>query len=98
MSVLTRREQRLIQFYRGEADVMDGEPDKHAALAETVRAPRAERFEMEGLSVAIVRKADLIALKERAAVDPAPRKSKRLRDQADIELLRGDVPDPDEGW
>ncbi len=59
---------------------------------------RAERFEIEGLSVAIVRKADLIAMKERAAEDPARRKSKRLRDQADVELLRGDVPDPDEGW
>jgi hypothetical protein len=59
---------------------------------------RAERFEVEGVSVAIVRKDDLIAMKERAAADPARRKSRRLRDQADVELLRGDVPDPDEGW
>ena len=59
---------------------------------------RAERFDVEGLSVAIVRKADLIAMKERAAADPTRRKSKRLRDRADVELLRGDVPDPDEGW
>jgi hypothetical protein len=45
-----------------------------------------------------VRKEDLITMKRRAADDPARRKSKRLRDQADIELLLGDVPDPDEGW
>lgn len=59
---------------------------------------RAERFDMQGISIAIVRKDDLIAMKERAGADPARRKSKRLRDQADAELLRGDVPDPDEGW
>jgi hypothetical protein len=50
------------------------------------------------MPVAIVRKSDLIAMKERAAADPALRRSKALRDQADIALLRGDVPDPDEGW
>lgn len=59
---------------------------------------RAERFEVSGVSVAIVRRDDLIAMKERAAADPARRQSKRLRDQADVALLRGDVPDPDEGW
>lgn len=59
---------------------------------------RAERFQVGDTSVAIVRKADLIAMKERAAADPARRRSKALRDQADLELLRGDVPDPDEGW
>jgi hypothetical protein len=59
---------------------------------------RAERFTAVGTSVAIVRKEDLIAMKQRAAADPARRKSKALRDQADVELLRGDVPDPDEGW
>jgi len=37
-------------------------------------------------------------MKERAAADPARRCSKALRDRADAELLRGDVPDPDEGW
>jgi hypothetical protein len=41
---------------------------------------------------------DLIAMKERAAADPATRRSKALRDAADAALLRGDVPDPDEGW
>jgi hypothetical protein len=63
-----------------------------------VMIERAERFDVGGVRVAIVRKDDLITMKERAAGDPARRKSKRLRDQADIELLRGDVPDPDEGW
>jgi len=59
---------------------------------------RAERFDISGIPVAVVGKADLIAMKRRAAGDPARRKSKRLRDQADVELLLGDVPDPDEGW
>ncbi|HEU4618028.1 MAG TPA: nucleotidyl transferase AbiEii/AbiGii toxin family protein [Gammaproteobacteria bacterium] len=59
---------------------------------------RAERFDVAGTTVVIVRKEDLIAMKRRAAGDPARRKSKRLRDQADVELLLGDVPGPDEGW
>ncbi len=59
---------------------------------------RAEPFVLEDTSVPLVARADLIAMKERAAADPQRRKSKRLRDQADVELLRGDVPDPDEGW
>lgn len=59
---------------------------------------RAGNIEIAGTSVRIVTKADLIASKERAANDPARRRSKALRDQADIELLRGDVPGPDEGW
>jgi len=59
---------------------------------------RAERFEVGGASVCIVTRDDLVAMKERAAADPTRRKSKRLRDQADIEMLRGDVADPDEGW
>ena len=59
---------------------------------------RAERLRVAGVDVPIVRKDDLIAMKERAAADPARRCSKALRDRADAELLRGDVPDPDEGW
>ena len=59
---------------------------------------RAERFEVGGASVCIVTRDDLVAMKERAAADPTRRKSKRLRDQADIEMRRGDVADPDEGW
>jgi hypothetical protein len=58
----------------------------------------SDRIDVAGTEVRIVRKADLIEMKRRAAADPARRKSKALRDQADIELLLGDVPDPDEGW
>ncbi len=59
---------------------------------------RAESVEIGGQSVRVVTKDDLIATKERAAQDPARRRSNALRDAADIEMLRGDVPDPDEGW
>ncbi|TFG96194.1 MAG: hypothetical protein E4H11_03795 [Myxococcales bacterium] len=59
---------------------------------------RAEPLEMAGISIRVVTTDDLIAMKERAAADPARRRSKALRDQADVALLRGDVPDPDEGW
>jgi hypothetical protein len=59
---------------------------------------RAERVEIGGASIPLVQKTDLIEMKRRAAADPARRRSKRLRDEADVELLRGDVPDPDEGW
>jgi len=59
---------------------------------------RAEPLDVSGVRVRVVTTADLIAMKERAAADPARRRSKALRDQADIALLRGDVPDPDEGW
>lgn len=59
---------------------------------------RAEPLSFGGESVPLVTRADLIVMKERAAADPERRKSKRLRDRADVELLRGDVPDPDEGW
>lgn len=37
-------------------------------------------------------------MKRRAAADPARRRSKALRDQADVALLEGDVPDESEGW
>jgi hypothetical protein len=59
---------------------------------------RAEPIDVASLRIRVVTTADLIAMKQRAATDPARRRSKALRDQADIELLRGDVPDPDEGW
>jgi len=59
---------------------------------------RAEIVEAGATPVRVVTKTDLIAMKERAAADPARRRSKALRDQADVALLRGDVPDPDEGW
>ena len=37
-------------------------------------------------------------MKERAAAEPGRRRSKVLRDQADTAMLRGDIPQPDEGW
>ncbi|HSJ98778.1 MAG TPA: nucleotidyltransferase, partial [Myxococcota bacterium] len=59
---------------------------------------RAERLEVGGVVVRVVTTEDLVAMKQRAAADPAQRRSKALRDEADVALLRGDVPDPDEGW
>lgn len=59
---------------------------------------RAEPLELGGVHVRVVTTEDLVAMKERAAADPARRRSKALRDQADVAMLRGDVPDPDEGW
>ena len=59
---------------------------------------RAEGLDVGAVRIRVVTTADLIAMKERAASDPAQRRSKALRDQADVALLRGDVPDPDEGW
>ncbi len=59
---------------------------------------RAEAMQFGELIVRVVTKRDLIELKRRAANDPSRRRSKALRDQADIALLEGDVPDPDEGW
>src|SRR5262245_10886028 len=59
---------------------------------------RAEDLRVGTLTVRVVTTADLIAMKERAAADPARRRSKALRDAADVALLRGDVPEPDEGW
>ena len=59
---------------------------------------RAEPITVAGMMIRVVTTTDLIAMKERAAADPARRRSKALRDAADAALLRGDVPDPDEGW
>jgi hypothetical protein len=59
---------------------------------------RAEPLDVAGVRIRVVTTADLISMKERAAADPARRRSKALRDQADVALLRGDVPDPEEGW
>ena len=58
----------------------------------------AEEIEFGDITVRVVTKSDLIEMKDRAASDPAQRRSKALRDAADAALLRGDVPDPDEGW
>ena len=59
---------------------------------------RAQPVDLGDLLLPVVTKDDLIAMKRRAAEDPARRRSKALRDRADIALLEGDVPDPDEGW
>ena len=59
---------------------------------------RAEPMTVGAATVPVVTKLDLIAMKERAAADPARPRSEALRDAADVALLRGDVPDPDEGW
>jgi predicted nucleotidyltransferase len=59
---------------------------------------RAELVQLGELQLRVVTKEDLIAMKRRAAADPARRRSKALRDQADIALLEGDVADENEGW
>jgi hypothetical protein len=59
---------------------------------------RAEEMSFGALVLRVVTKADLIEMKRRAAADPGRRRSKALRDQADIALLEGDVPGSDEGW
>ncbi|HVM00600.1 MAG TPA: nucleotidyl transferase AbiEii/AbiGii toxin family protein [Egibacteraceae bacterium] len=59
---------------------------------------RAEPVAVGRTEVPVAVRSDLIAMKQRAAEDPARRRSKALRDLADVELLRGDVPDDDEGW
>jgi hypothetical protein len=59
---------------------------------------RAEEILIGGRLIRVVTTEDLIAMKERAAKDPARRRSKALQDLADAALLRGDVPDPEEGW
>jgi hypothetical protein len=76
----------------GEPLQMVSDPGFDAMIA------RADEVDVGGLVVRVVTTADLIAMKERAAADPARRRSKALRDRADVALLRGDVPDPDEGW
>jgi hypothetical protein len=59
---------------------------------------RAEMMQLAGLELRVVTKEDLIAMKRRAAADPTRRRSKALRDQADVALLEGDVPETEEGW
>ena len=59
---------------------------------------RAEPLTVGSFTVHVVTKADLLAMKRRAAADPARRRSKALRDVADIALLEGDVPEENEGW
>lgn len=76
-----------------------GEPVQLAFdLAFDPMIARAEVLEIGDERIFVVTKADLIEMKRRAAADPSRRRSKALRDQADILMLEGDVPDPNEGW
>ncbi len=55
------------------------------ALAEAVK--RAEEIKLEGERLRVIRRADLLHEKLRAASDPARRRSKRLQDLADTQAL-----------
>jgi hypothetical protein len=59
---------------------------------------RAQLMHFGNLSLRVVTREDLLTMKKQAAADPKRRRSKALRDQADIALLEGDVPADDEGW
>jgi hypothetical protein len=59
---------------------------------------RAQPVQVASLEIPVATTEDLISMKQRAAQDPGRRRSKALRDLADVELLQGDVPDEDEGW
>lgn len=76
-----------------------GEPLQLAMDAEfDPMIARAEPVSLGAFTLNVVLRVDLLAMKRRAAADPARRRSKALRDQADIALLEGDVPDEGEGW
>jgi len=59
---------------------------------------RAQMIAFGDLEICVVTTSDLMAMKRRAASDPDRRRSRALRDQADIAVLEGDVPAADEGW
>lgn len=59
---------------------------------------RAEAVSFGDMDIRVVTREDLIAMKRRAAADPSRRRSKALRDEADVALLEGDVPSESEGW
>jgi predicted nucleotidyltransferase len=59
---------------------------------------RADCVLLGNIAVSVVTKEDLIVMKRRAAADRGRTRSKALRDQADLALLEGDVPSPDDGW
>ena len=103
---------RIVELLRSAGFVSKGEHAHTSNLEHRSGAPvqltfdsafdaaiaRASKERAPGATFALVSRADLIELKERAARDPARRRSKSLQDQADVELLRGDVPGPGEGW
>lgn len=59
---------------------------------------RAAVMSLGSIRARVLAKDDLIESKRIAAADPARRRSKALRDRADLAMLEGDVGDPDEGW
>jgi hypothetical protein len=59
---------------------------------------RSQEVRVGELALRVVTREDLLTMKRRAASDPGRRRSKALRDQADIALLEGDVGDEHEGW
>lgn len=107
----TRREQVIVQRAMGYPIRVPELPDKLEAIMAAVEVfdelgvPYAL---IGGLAVGIhsgIPRATLdvdfavaTSLKKRAAADPKRRRSKALRDQADVALLEGDLPEPDEGW
>jgi hypothetical protein len=100
-SRLVCRDRRLAAAIRGGHAVSDPsalERDLVDAAGFDAAIDRAETYSVAGTDIRVVRRDDLIELKERAAADPRRRKSKALRDRSDVEMLRGDVPGPDEGW
>lgn len=54
---------------------------------------RAEEIELEGVYLRVIRRADLLHEKLRAATDPARRRSKRLQDLADAQSLLETTPE-----
>lgn len=59
---------------------------------------RAEVVSFGSSTLRVLKIEDLIASKLAASQNPTRRKSKVLQDLSDIEMLKGDVPLPDEGW
>lgn len=54
---------------------------------------RAEQIALEGVSLPVIRRSDLLHEKLRASADPARRRSKRLQDLADAEALLEATPE-----
>lgn len=76
-----------------------GEPVQLASDAEfDPMIAAAAPISVGAFTIPVVGLEHLIAMKQRSAADPNRRRSKALRDRADVELLLGDKSDPDEGW
>lgn len=59
---------------------------------------RAEEVPYEDETIFVLSVTDLIEAKTVASQDPRRRPSKAMQDKTDILILKGDVPDLDEGW